>query len=501
MMLTITLLAVLCTLGWSKQYHKRAAEYVMTFVLAIFHPIKSLSSGERMPGPSWKWTDGQMMDKFLNGFACSRNWRRHGPIYRIASGAIPEVVITLPEDVRTFYSDSPSHEKSRSSNGGWLFHQLLGECLGLINGETWKGLRAAFGPAFSHAFVGSEFVRVDEQASSYIDDMPSQTFATVRDDNSLTANVAEAVSAFPFFCTAEYLYGPLSPDEKSKLWSIGQMNLELMGHVLGGGLTRFPFATYVNRDLARKLARFQSEWTQFNSHVHQTRKHSAAPPPFVSTWNSVESGELMKEEVLHTLSEILFANLDVSTGVLSWLLYFLAGDSSVQNQLREEIMHGREDLQSYCKRKDTLLSYCMMESFRLRPFTAFSIPESSPADKVLSDYLVPANTSVVVDTLSINYNPDVWGADSEEFRPMRFHGMKATELRYNLFVFGLGTRKCLGQYFGELMIKTFVVRLLERYTMTGLGGPQQAEVSGGSKDSWVPLSNVQIHLQALSTGV
>lgn len=206
-------------------------------------------------------------------------------------------VITLPEDVRAFYSDSPSHEKSRSSNGGWLFHQLLGECLGLVNGERWKGLRAAFAPAFGHAIVGSEFNRVDGQASRYIDDMPSQAFATVRDDNSLTANVAEAVSAFPFFCTAEHLYGPLSPDEKSKLWSIGQMNLELMGHVLGGGSTRFSFATYVNHDLDRRLARFQSEWTQFNSHVHQTRKHSAAPPPFVSTWNSVESGELMKEEV------------------------------------------------------------------------------------------------------------------------------------------------------------------------------------------------------------
>jgi gliotoxin/aspirochlorine/mycotoxins biosynthesis cytochrome P450 monooxygenase len=76
--------------------------------------------------------------------------------------------------------------------------------------------------------------------------------------------------------------------------------------------------------------------------------------------------------VLHTLSEILFANLDVSTGVFSWLLYFLATNGSVQNQLREEIMHAREDLEAYCRRKDSLLSYCIMENFRLRPFTGIS---------------------------------------------------------------------------------------------------------------------------------
>jgi gliotoxin/aspirochlorine/mycotoxins biosynthesis cytochrome P450 monooxygenase len=68
-------------------------------------------------------------------------------------------------------------------------------------------------------------------------------------------------------------------------------------------------------------------------------------------------------------------------------------------------------------------------------------------------------------------------------------------------VFGLGTRKCLGQHFGELMLKLFVVRLLERYTITELKERGQSDAPSGSKDnSWVPLSNMQIHLQPLSVG-
>lgn len=50
------------------------------------------------------------------------------------------------------------------------------------------------------------------------------------------------------------------------------------------------------------------------------------------------------------------------------------------------------------------------------------------------------------------------------------------------------------------MIKLFVVRLLERYTITELQGIGPSGVASGSKDSWVPLSKMQIHLQPLSVG-
>lgn len=188
-----------------------------------------------------------------------------------------------------------------------MFHQLLGRCLGLVNGPAWKGLRAGFGPAFTHACVASAFAHVDDQARAYVEDMPKQPNTTLGADQSLAAGVAEAVSAFPFFCTAEHLYGPLSPDEKAKLWYIGQMNLTLMGHVLAGGSTRFSFAPYLNRELGRKLKRFRWEWSRFNSHVYKTRRHTAPPPAFVTTWHAVEVGELQEEEVSAWLGSMGFS--------------------------------------------------------------------------------------------------------------------------------------------------------------------------------------------------
>ena len=75
----------------------------------------------------------------------------------------------------------------------------------------------------------------------------------------------------------------------------------------------------------------------------------------------------MMIQALHTLSEILFANLDVATGTLSWLVIFLALDEPVQKQLREELAGRRAE--ELCTKKDNLLAYCFMETLRLRPFT------------------------------------------------------------------------------------------------------------------------------------
>jgi cytochrome P450 len=75
-------------------------------------------------------------------------------------------------------------------------------------------------------------------------------------------------------------------------------------------------------------------------------------------------------QLLQTMSEMLFANLDVSTHVLSWLIIFLAENVDIQQQLREEISERPGALAELCVKKDTLLHSCFLESMRLRPFTS-----------------------------------------------------------------------------------------------------------------------------------
>ncbi|KAK4153858.1 cytochrome P450 [Chaetomidium leptoderma] len=460
-------------------------EKIITKLLVVLHPIKD-AQNTGIPGPNWKPFDGQTLEKFLDGKARTEEWQRcYGPIYRIWSGTTPEIVITRPEDIRSFHSDSAAHNKARSSNAGWMFHQLLGECMGLINGPRWTALRNEFGPTYAHSAVVEKASILSVEAREYVDHLDPQRRPGFR------LRAADAVSRFPFFCTATSIYGPLSSQEKDQLWSVAQQNLAIMGkYVLLGGIYRSGrLSRWLSPASVRELGAFQAAWEEFNVRMFRTRREKRKLVPIVELWRHVEEGLVTKDEALHTLSEILFANLDVATGTLSWLVIFLALDESVQKQLREEL--GGRPAEESCTKKDDLLAYCFMETLRLRPFTAFSIPESSPNDKILGGFQIPANTSVVVSALHVNYNKGFWGQDSDQFRPGRFSAVKALDLRYNLFSFGFGTRKCLGQRFGEVMLKLFVIHLLGRYDIS-LTPAARADLDKVGRDNWVPIPEADV---------
>lgn len=291
-------------------------------------------------------------------------------------------VITRSEDVKVFHSDSSIHIKSKSSNGGWLFHELLGNCMGLINGDRWKQVRAHFDHHFIHRAVASISSHVELAAAGHL-----QSLETKRGE-SVEVHAAKDFSRFPFMTTAEYLYGPLTEDEKEELWNLGQESLALMGNVLAGGVYRFRLCQWARPQSFRRLRRFQTEWQIFNEKLIMTRGMSNdRQPPVVEAWRGVESGCVSTDEVkplipvlyspiltgsqiLQTLSEMLFANLDVSTHVLSWLIIFLAENADIQRQVREEVSGKSGSLAELCGKKNTLLHFCFLESARLRPFTS-----------------------------------------------------------------------------------------------------------------------------------
>jgi cytochrome P450 len=74
-------------------------------------------------------------------------------------------------------------------------------------------------------------------------------------------------------------------------------------------------------------------------------------------------------QLLHTLDEILMANLDISTHVLTWIITLVADNENAKQELREEIAANRDRFHEYLARTDTHLHYCFYESMRLRPAT------------------------------------------------------------------------------------------------------------------------------------
>lgn len=83
-------------------------------------------------------------------------------------------------------------------------------------------------------------------------------------------------------------------------------------------------------------------------------------------------------QFLHTVDEILFANVDISSAVLDTLFTQLAANREFQNSLRAELYEQKAqenyDLVKYISKQDSLLNFLIMESMRLTPAFCKSFP-------------------------------------------------------------------------------------------------------------------------------
>lgn len=199
-------------------------------------------------------------------------------------------VLTTPKDLKDFHSDSALHKKSPSSNGGWFFHQLLGDCMGLINDHHWQAIRSQFHGYFTHSSIA--------RSSSFLLGFTRDYFQHFAAQLAIEVQPVTHFSSFPFFATAEYLYGPLSKAEKDELWALGQRNLALMGCVLMGGVYRSQVCRWSKPEAYRQLKSFEHDWAKFNKTIVQRRKELHGPsPPVVEAWKAVENGTVTRKEV------------------------------------------------------------------------------------------------------------------------------------------------------------------------------------------------------------
>ena len=380
--------------------------------------------------------------------------------------AVHRSVLTCPEHIKEVFKDSDKHYKAVDNNSGYLMSQILGQCVGLVSGDQWQNLRSVTEKAFTRTASTAYIPLIEERMQSY--------FKELQGRGTLSQGLldpAEDLKLLPFLVVAEVIYGKLSPKLESQLRSIAPRREALFRHVISGGLARFSLSKYLPTKANRTLAEFRSEWHAINKMAYDLAVSSGSNAPIVSLYAAADKGEITHEQMYQTLDEMLYANLDVTLGGISWNVVFLAANRDIQTSLRAEVAAKREEaatFDAYLLSSSTLLAACILESARLRPLAAFSVPQSAPSPRLVDGYLVPARTSFVIDSFALNIRNPFWGADSETYRPQRFIDARksmATEMRYNYWRFGFGPRQCMGKYVADLVIRMLLVRLVEGFEL------------------------------------
>ncbi|KAF2992956.1 hypothetical protein E8E13_000392 [Curvularia kusanoi] len=327
---------------------------------------------------------------------------------------------------------------------GYLMSEIFGQCVGLLNGDAWRQVRRLTDPPFTHTGAETLIPKMLDMTDAHLDAF----FASRSQDDDKIDPVADLLM-LPFLMIATVFYGDLTDDQVRWLNEWTPRREKLFAYALGGGLPRFSSSKYLPTVANHLLQQWKEAWAHFNTDAYQIAKRKNKDVLFVKLWEETRvSGSITRDQVLHTIDESLYANLDVGIGSVSWNLTFLACDQEIQQQLFREIQEetARQGWKAYVQRSDTLLEACICESLRLRPIAAFSVPQSAPTDRVADGYVIPAGTNVIVDIYSLNQRNPFWGSDPLIYRPHRFMGLKPSQTRYNFSRFGFGPRQCMGKY-------------------------------------------------------
>ncbi|KAJ5563145.1 cytochrome P450 [Penicillium sp. DV-2018c] len=465
------------------------------------YPIRSTDGLTSIPTCPYRFPDGGGSLKFLEYDRVSRRWaEEYGPVYRIWVGLTPEIILTQAEEIKTVFRDSGDHQKASNLNGGWVMGDLVGDGVGLISQEHWKRVHAVVSPPFT------------QKATTYV---PLVQSRVVRQFNDLQkeSDVAEAwhlkpaedLKLLPFWIISDLLYGSLPPDMAQELLQITDLRTDVFQYAFKGGLSLFSFTKIFSPTIRAKLRVFYERWSEFNRQAYERAKASSqgSACAIVPLYAAVESGQLTPTELMHTLDEALFANIDVTIGSFSWIPSFLAEDTASQEELRREIWEVRSDnsegaWERYIASNSTMLASCINESARLRPVTNYTYAQSIPTERDVGGFRIPKGTYMVVDTNALNIRDESWGPDKTSFRPRRFLAESRSYFRYRFWRFGFGPRQCIAQSLADTILKVLVAYMVQHYRLTC--SEESATDSRGAQkrgDAWFKVTEQAIILEAL----
>ncbi|EMD32768.1 hypothetical protein CERSUDRAFT_118491 [Gelatoporia subvermispora B] len=387
----------------------------------------------------------------------------------------------------------------RSAEGEELMASFLGRGVFVTNGEEWKHNRAMIRPFFHKERVSDLHV---------VDRYAAQTLAIL----SRTAQSEEIIDIQDLFCRftldsgADFIAG-IKPKSLS-----AQRPVPFKAHLgAKGAATDDEFGTFAhafdNIQVQISLrSRFGTLWP-LHELIHDRTSRDAE---VIKRWITPKVEEALREKakgrtlglgmdgeqrsLLDTLMEdtddeasirfgllnVLMAARDTTAALLSFTTYLLAMHPNVMIRLRQEVLDNfgpsgrpsREALQ-----RMSYLSAVLNESLRLFPPAAAGAREAVTDGFIKSGdhgrkMHIPKGARVRWITLALHRRKDLWGEDSDEFKPERWLDpalMTRLSERPTMFIpFLQGPRTCPGQEFAKLEVSYLLTRIAQKFSVLEL---------------------------------
>ncbi|RZC83776.1 hypothetical protein C5167_046569, partial [Papaver somniferum] len=201
--------------------------------------------------------------------------------------------------------------------------------------------------------------------------------------------------------------------------------------------------------------------------------------------NSTDNVCMTMEEVIEECKLFHFAGQDTTSTWLTWTMIVLSMHQDWQQKAREEVIRicGKNPPQFESLAHLKIVSVSIHSAFRTktRRTTTVSIFIRRLYPPVIQQHRytykkvwivnlsLPAGVEIILATLVIHHDPELWGEDVEEFRPERFFegiSKEGKNGKVAFFPFGWGPRICIGQNFAivEAKMELALAMILQHFS-------------------------------------
>ena len=177
---------------------------------------------------------------------------------------------------------------------------------------------------------------------------------------------------------------------------------------------------------------------------------------------------LSKDDIVNgSLMQFAGAGGGLPSIILRWALLYAIAYPDIQAQIQKELdeVVGKEQPCSKHRGKLPFTEAFLNEVLRHSSITTMPpITYATSTDTTLDGYFIAKNTPILVNYYSLTRDERYW-SEPEKFDPYRFLN-KDGQLKNNLidkfYPFGVGSRRCIGEYLGRFSIFLFLTNLLHR---------------------------------------
>lgn len=173
-----------------------------------------------------------------------------------------------------------------------------------------------------------------------------------------------------------------------------------------------------------------------------------------------------KEILDHVLNFI--AGYEILANALSHTILLLAMHPNIQQNLYESIQKSilsDEDVKdSKIIKSIEELDLVLKETYRVMPTVPIILREVTDDFEIEPGLVIPKGVKLVISFSALHRRKDIWGTDSDEFRPERFARDRSENRHlFSFLPFSGGSRICIANKYSNIALKIAIVQLLRKF--------------------------------------